>query len=152
MADAKTAFGKKVVVTAHEEGLGGVILEIEKGKKTDMVFHVSVKKLLYVVMGKLFITVLADGKMAKVEAVAGSSFAVREGLAYQLEGAEKSIVVEFSNGWLPKDVHCISKGSVEETPTVEAPVEQKPPAPADQAVKEAQIQQRPKGKGKKKKK
>jgi len=148
MTDAKTAFGKKVVITAHEEGLGGVILEIEKGKKTDMVFHVSVKKLLYVVMGKLFITVLADGKMARVEAVAGSSFAVREGLAYQLEGAEKSIVVEFSNAWLPKDVHCISKGTAaEEAPVVEKPAEQ-PVAPVVQV--EAPVQEKSKGKKKKK--
>ena len=54
MADSlKTGFGKRIAITAADASVGGVILEIEKGKRTDMVFHTHTKKLLYVMIVKL---------------------------------------------------------------------------------------------------
>jgi len=135
--EGKTGFGQKIIVKHSEWNLGGAVLEIEPGKRTDMVFHLQTRKVLYVLLGKINVVVLTDGKMAKVEMKKGASFAVKEGLIYQLEAVEKAVVVEFLSHFddTNPDVRCVSRGSVdapvapaanvvmtEEDKVVEAPV------------------------------
>ena len=161
MSEAKkVGFGNKTLVKHENEYLGGAILEIEAGKKTDMAFHRLTDKLVYVLMGKLAVTVLKDGKMSTIAVDAGNSFFVRAGLVHQLEGLTKAIVVEFVSVFpdYESDVYVISRGTqpAPEAPKVEEKKEEPVPVAAAQPepVKEEEVvQQKPAAKpGKKRNK
>lgn len=115
MAKNEIGFGSRIRVSTEEcQDLGGAILDIEEGKQTDLAFHTKVKKIFYVLTGRLKVTLLAEGKMKALQVDRGSSFAVMPGLVYQLHGLERSIVVEFCNASpdiSDKDMFIVSKGS-----------------------------------------
>jgi hypothetical protein len=115
MSKSLIGFGSRVRVSTEEcEDLGGAILDIEEGKQTDMVFHTKVKKIFYLLTGKLKATLIADGKIKALEINKGSSFAVMPGLVYQLQGLERSIVIEFCNAspaLADKDLFVVTKGT-----------------------------------------
>jgi hypothetical protein len=115
MSKSVIGFGSRVRVSTEEcEDLGGAILDIEEGKQTDMVFHTKVKKIFYLLTGKLKATLIADGKIKALEITKGSSFAVMPGLVYQLQGLERSIVIEFCNAspaLADKDLFVVTKGT-----------------------------------------
>jgi mannose-6-phosphate isomerase-like protein (cupin superfamily) len=73
----------------------GAVLEINAGKKTEMMFHVKNDKILYVLVGKLDVLVINDGVLKKKEFNRGESIAITPGLVHQLEAVENSIVIEF---------------------------------------------------------
>ena len=152
MVDGKTGYGRKVVVKHEEFCMGGNILEIEVGKRTDMIFHLQNRKIVYVLLGKVNVIVLTDGKMAKMEMNKGASFAVKEGLIYQIEGVEKSVIVEFLSHLDDKnpDVRCVSKGSVEEIVAPAAPAANVVMTKEDNAVVAKPVTSKSKGKKKKK--
>ena len=163
MSDGKTGYGQKIVVKHEEFGMGGNILEIEVGKRTDMIFHIHTRKVVYVLMGKVNVIILTEGKMAKVEMASGASFAVKEGLIYQLEAIEKAVVVEFLSHYDEKnpDLRCVSKGSVLEaqmpvTPAANVVMTKEdnavvaPVPPPNRLIKEGALPSKPKGKKKKK--
>ena len=107
-----TGFGKRMAVEYQDFGVAGAILEIDAGKKTDMVFHCINGLLLYILVGKLRVSVLKDGIINGVNVQAGASFYVKPGLVYQMEAIEKSMVVEFGySDTLKTDITCISKGT-----------------------------------------
>lgn len=163
MVEGKTGYGQKVVVKHEEFNMGGNVLEIEAGKRTDMIFHIHTRKVVYVLLGKVNVIILTDGKMAKVEMAKGASFAVKEGLIYQLEAVDKSVVIEFLSHYDEKnpDVRCVSKGSALEVAAPVAPaanvvmtkednaVVAKPVPPPNRLIKEGKAPAKSKGKKKK---
>ncbi len=95
MEEKRIGYGKRAVVNAEGTHVGGAIHEIEKGKRTDMLFHIDITKVVYVMSGKLKVWVLRDGQVSSLMVEPGASFFVRPGLPHQLEAEETAIVVEF---------------------------------------------------------
>lgn len=91
----KIGYGKRVVVSASDSHVGGIVHEIEKGKRTDMLFHLYDEKVVYVMSGKLKVWVIKDGQISSLVVQPGASFFVRAGLPHQFEAEETSIMVEF---------------------------------------------------------
>lgn len=111
----QVGYGKIALVNHAESPVAGAILEIEKGKKTDMMFHRLGHKLVYVMVGKLKVSVLKDGVINTLGVNAGASFYIKPGLIYQFEALERSIVVEFveSIKVYDEDTYCVAKAPVE---------------------------------------
>jgi quercetin dioxygenase-like cupin family protein len=116
----KIGYGKRIVVIAEGIAAGGAVLEIEKGKQTDMVFHMKTDKAIYVMSGLLKVRVLKDGQVTTLNVKPGISFFVRAGLVHQFEAIEDSIVVEFVSDtalYSNSDESIVSLGTkFEETP------------------------------------
>lgn len=112
--DNKVDYGTRIRVSSSDwDDVGGAILEVEKDKATDLIFHTKARKLFYVLSGKLKVNILRDAQVANQEVHRGESFMVPPGLIYQLVGTEQSIVVEFSSTSTADpnaDVHVVSKG------------------------------------------
>lgn len=110
----ETGYGKKIVAKMDGFSVGGTIMEIAEGKKTDMVFHVDIDKVVYLLGGELTAYVLRDGKMAGMTLKPGASFYVRRGLVHQFEAVKASIVVEFVSdiNQYEKDINIITRGTV----------------------------------------
>ena len=112
--DNKVEYGTRVRVSSSDwDDVGGAILEVEKDKATDLLFHTKARKLFYVLSGKLKVNILRDAKVANQDANRGESFMVPPGLIYQLVGLETSIIVEFSSTSTAnpdEDVHVVSRG------------------------------------------
>lgn len=108
-------YGARIrISTEGVNDLGGAILEIEAGKSTDMVFHRNIRKIFYLLTGKLKATVISAGQVKSLEVLKGTSFSVDPGLVYQLSGTEKSVLIEFCNASpteADKDTYIISRGS-----------------------------------------
>lgn len=112
-------YGKRVVVSAlaQDSRLGGAILEINKGKRTDLRFHMQNSKIIYLMSGQLRVWVLKEGQMTSLTVDPGASFFVRNGVMHQLEALENSIAVEFvSNVELydDGDEHIVALGTAPE--------------------------------------
>lgn len=105
-------YGKCALVAHEGFHVGGAVLEIEAGKKTDMVFHLLGGKLLYLLSGKLKVMVLKDGVVNSINVPAGASFYIRPGLMYQLEAIDKSLAIEFAQvETFTTDISCVVKGT-----------------------------------------
>jgi mannose-6-phosphate isomerase-like protein (cupin superfamily) len=105
-------YGKRMSIGHEGFGVGGAVLDMDAGKKTDMVFHRVNGKLLYLLSGNLKVVVLRDGVASSVNVEAGMSFYVRPGLVYQLEAVSRAIVIEFAQPEaFSSDIYCITKGS-----------------------------------------
>lgn len=109
-------FGLRVKISAEDcDDFGGSVMEILAGKSTDMVFHTKVKKIFYVLAGKIKVTVVSNGQMASVEFDAGKTFAAVPGTVYQIVGAaDRSFVIEFCNASInvcDNDTFTISNGT-----------------------------------------
>ena len=117
----EVGFGKHVVVDAENSTVGGAVLEIEPGKRTDTIFHMQYEKVMFVLSGKIKATVIKDGRMSTIDVVAGQSFYVKPGLVHSLEAIERSVVIEFTNTDMYKhDIHCVFKGTPTSAETVAA--------------------------------
>ncbi|HEX5187018.1 MAG TPA: hypothetical protein VFV86_09020 [Nitrososphaeraceae archaeon] len=102
---------KIINISGSEEcsGVGGRILKLDTGDKTDMVFHLDTLKVLYILFGNIKLSVIKDGRITNVELVNNNSFSVARGTVYQLEAIEDSLIVEFVSAINNDDVFCISK-------------------------------------------
>jgi quercetin dioxygenase-like cupin family protein len=111
---AEVGYGKLALVNHADSVAAGAVLEIEKGKKTDMIFHRLGHKLVYVLAGKLKVSVLRDGILNAIGVNAGASFYIKPGLIYQFEAIEKAIVVEFAENInvYNEDIYCIAKAPI----------------------------------------
>lgn len=155
MAENKVGYGDRIVIRNAEHNIGGAIMKIEAGKKTDMCFHIYNKKVMYVLSGKVKVTVIQEGQMKAVELVAGSSFFVKEGFMSQMEAVEDSVVVELPSdanklyGDSP-DRHIISKGTQVESEQSEEPGSAVLMTEEDKA--NAEVEEKPKTKRRSRKK
>lgn len=105
-------YGKCALIAHEGFHVGGAVLEIEAGKKTDMIFHLFGGKLLYLLSGKLKVMVLKDGVVNSINVPAGASFYIRPGLVYQLEAIEKALAIEFAQvETFTTDISCVVKGT-----------------------------------------
>lgn len=123
-------YGSRVTVTGGKRDVvGGAILKISAGKKTDLQFHVDTEKVFYILSGKLKVNIMKNATLQSIEAPADNAFAVGKGLVYQLEGIEDAVVVEFISdaanylvidGKMPNDdVVVIARGTPLSAPVVE---------------------------------
>lgn len=121
MADSQVEFGTRIVARNKDHNLGGAVMKIEAGKKTDLCFHLDVSKVVYVMNGNVKMVIVKDGRSKGLDLSPGSSFYINRGLVYQLEAVTDSIVVEFPSdanrlygveGEATPDVNIVSKGFV----------------------------------------
>lgn len=125
-------YGSRAVLWDKARNIGGAIHKVEAGKRTDMMFHTRLTKVLYLLGGEATLRVIKDGQVNSMKFEPGSSISLPPGFMYQVEAASDSIVVEFVNdpslayGDEP-DNHVISRGT---TPMVNVPEqdEELPPA------------------------
>ena len=119
----EVGYGKLALINHDDSIVAGAILEIEKGKKTDMVFHRLGNKLVYVLVGKLKVHVLKNGTLNTLGVNVGSSFYIKPGLIYQFEALEKSVVVEFAENIkvYGEDVYCVIKAPIVKVKSDDAP-------------------------------
>jgi len=147
-----TGYGKKIVAKIEGQSVGGTILEIGEGKKTDMAFHIDTDKIVYLLGGELKALVLKDGKMGAILLKPGASFFIKRGLVHQFEAVQASVIVEFVSDihLYENDLNVITKGTVLEpalepgelakmTPEDEAKVEAVPPVKKTRARKKKPI-------------
>ena len=115
MADElrEVGYGKCVLVKADDhKAIGGAIHEIESGMQTDMFFHRTEGKIVYVMMGKIKATVIKDGKMSSMDVGSGNSFYVKPGLVHQITAVDGSaVLIEFGSSFLYDDYSCVFKGT-----------------------------------------
>ena len=97
MAENQVEYGNRVVIKNTDHNLGGAIMSIEAGRRTDMCFHLKNKKVIYLLSGKVRVAVLQDGRTRSIELNPGQSFFAQPGFIHQLEAVEKSVVVEFAS-------------------------------------------------------
>lgn len=129
MPKNEVGYGARVYITSKEcPHVGGCIHEIDEGKKTDLMFHIHSNKIFYVLFGKVKTTLVRDGQINAVEVEKGGSFVIKPGLVYQLQGVEKSVVVEFSDfhGTGLDDKFIVSKGTQVEKLTTKHPLQLSP--------------------------
>lgn len=115
----QVGFGNRVKIRGSEENPSkacGAVLEINAGKKSEMMFHLKNDKVLYVLVGKINIVVIQDGALKRKEFDRGESVAINPGFVHQIEAIEDSIVVEFGTNpeaytESPKDTVVIEKGT-----------------------------------------
>ena len=123
--ELKTGYGSRVTVTGGRDVVvGGAVLKIESGKKTDLQFHLYTTKVYYTLEGTLKVNVMRDGVLRPVEAKAGAAFAVNKGLVYQLEAVGgDATVIEYTSrpenylveeGKMTEDVTVIARGTLPE--------------------------------------
>jgi len=130
----EVGFGRRVRVHGSSEvpsSACGAVLEIEAGKRTEMMFHMHNQKILYVLFGKVDVLIIKDGVLKKKEFVQGESISVFPGLVHQIEAKENSVVIDFGTdsraymGSSPSDVYVIEKGTPPEPKEVEMTEEEK---------------------------
>lgn len=152
MAEEKSievGYGRRALVAHEGCHVGGAIVEIEAGKKTDMVFHLNGGKLLYLLSGKLKVLVLKDGIVNSVNVPAGTSFYIRPGLIYQLEAIEKALAVEFAEvQTFTTDINCVVKGTqaskaIDAVQTAVEEAKKEMPQPEQPAVQEEKPAEEP---------
>lgn len=135
-------YGSRAVLWDKAQNVGGAIHKIEAGKKTDMVFHTRLVKVLYLLGGDVIIRVIKDGQVKVLKFDPGTSLSIPPGFMYQLEANQESIVVEFTNDPSGaysdddefKDVHVISKGT---TPMLDVAKDTEPAIVMSEEDKEA---------------
>jgi len=76
----------------HEKEYAGKILEINKGKRTSMQYHIKKRESMYVLEGKLKLT-HADGEAVLHK---GDSITIHPGDRHRLEALEHLILIEVS--------------------------------------------------------
>jgi len=131
---SEIGYGSRAVVWDKARNVGGAVHKIEAGKKTDMVFHTRLTKVLYLLGGKATIRVIKNGQIKGIPFEPGTSLSIPPGFMHQVEAETECIVIEFVNDPSSaygsdednKDTHVVSKGT---TPiVVNLPQEQTAPA------------------------
>jgi mannose-6-phosphate isomerase-like protein (cupin superfamily) len=126
----QVGFGSRVRVFGTGEvpsAACGAVLEVKEGKKTEMMFHLDNEKILYILMGSVYVIIIQDGVVKKKLFQRGESISISRGLVHQFEAAENSLLVEFGTNpnaytdaveGTERDFMVVEKGSpIEEEPT-----------------------------------
>jgi len=130
----EVGFGRRIRIHGSEEipsSACGAVLELEAGKRTEMMFHMYNQKILYVLFGKVNVLVIKDGVLKKKEFSQGESISVFPGLVHQIEAKENSVVIDFGTdsraymGSTPSDVYVIEKGTPPQPKEVELTEEER---------------------------
>jgi len=91
----------------------GKILEINKGKKCSLHFHMLKTESFYLRSGRLLIRVKGSPESTDIEQfelVAGECMDVPPGLVHQMEALEDAELYEFSTEHFDSDSHRIVRG------------------------------------------
>lgn len=113
-------YGSRAVIRDKEHNIGGAIHKVEAGKRTDMLFHTRLTKVLYLLAGDATIRVIKDGQVKGMKFEAGTSLSIPPGFMHQIEAKTDTIIVEFINDPSTaynteeggdNDTHVISKGT-----------------------------------------
>jgi quercetin dioxygenase-like cupin family protein len=131
---SEVGFGRRIRIHGSEEipsSACGAVLEIEAGKRTEMMFHMHNQKILYVLSGKVDVLIIKNGMLKKKEFGQGESISVSPGLVHQIEAKENSVVIDFGTddraymGSDPLDVHIIERGTPPQPKEIELTEEEK---------------------------
>jgi quercetin dioxygenase-like cupin family protein len=116
----KTGYGRQTIVEHEDFHVGGSVMEIEAGKKTDTIFHRLHGKLVYILAGVVTVSVIQDGQIKSIRVRPGQSFYIKPGLAHSFESTQQAILIEFSQKEIYKDdLFTLFKGTAPEVKSEE---------------------------------